>query len=95
MYFLCNTLYMEIKELRLAIFALYLTGDTQQQVDQFSMPLQPNQLQVENLNLQSNTLLPISNFNPTLPTEPLPYEEALTIQRCVMETTSPNAKVPK
>lgn len=54
------------------------------------MPLQPNQLQVENLNLQSNTLLP---FNPPLPTEPLPYEEALTIQRCVMETTSPNAKV--
>ena len=38
-------------------------------------------------------MLPITNFNPSLPTEPLPYEETLNMQKSDMEVSSPHGKV--
>ena len=64
------------------------------QTSEFIMPMQslPQQHASRSNTTQSN-MLPNSSFNPSLPTEPLPYEETLEIQKCVMDVTSPNEKV--
>ena len=61
------------------------------QTSEFIMPMQslPQQHASRSNTTQSN-MLPNSSFNPSLPTEPLPYEETLEIQKCVMDVTSPN-----
>ena len=71
-----------------------------QQVDEFTMSMQTNQHQPNNTGINTSgivdggsNMIPISNFNPSLPTEPLPYEETMTMQKCVIEVSSPCEKV--
>ena len=65
------------------------------QTSEFIMPMQSHlpQQQASRSNTTQSNMLPNSSFNPSLPTEPLPYEETLEIQKCVMDVTSPNEKV--
>jgi len=70
-----------------------LFGQTENpQVNEFTMPMQSIQQHASNVNITTNNILPINSFNHSLPTEPLPYEEAYAIQKCVMEITSPSGK---
>ena len=65
------------------------------------MSMQTNQHPQNNTNNSPNVvvqnggtnMLPITNFNPSLPTEPLPYEETLNMQKSDMEVSSPHGKV--
>ena len=60
--------------------------------------MQTSQHPINNTNITTNGIvaggasqhiIPIGNFNPSLPTEPLPYEETLTMQKPSMEVSNP------
>ena len=64
------------------------------------MSMQTNHHPQNNANINSNgavnggsNMIPITNINPSLPTEPLPYEETLNMQKRDMEVSSPNRMV--
>ena len=63
-----------------------------------SMQTNPNPQNNPNINTNGiinngTNMIPITNFNPSLPTEPLPYEETFDMQKSVMEVSSPFEKV--
>ena len=68
--------------------------------NEFTMSVQTNHHLQNNTNNNSNVIfqnggtnmLPITNFNPSFPTEPLPYEETLNMQKSDMEVSSPHGK---
>lgn len=80
-------------DIKVLVQPLYAQSDSAE-INEFTIPMQTSQHPINNTNITTNGIvaggasqhiIPIGNFNPSLPTEPLPYEETLTMQKSSME----------